>query len=367
MSEYIEVIKEAVLVFPIIALIITIPYMLYNYHKYGSVIFLKTLIVYSFVLYLLCTYFLVILPLPNYDNLIQTNTSYVQTEPFRFIQDILQEANGLQGINKILQNKSVYQFFFNVLMCIPFGMYLKYYFRCSWIKTTIYSFLLSLFFEITQLTGLYHIFPSSYRLFDVDDLIANTLGGLLGFLICIPLSKLLPTREELDEMSFTKGRRVSLTRRMTSFVIDGLLLGLLTWICHKVVLKVCGISIWSGVLFFFLYATCNVVFNGKTLGKYITNLQIVDKEETLAKWYQYYLRYSVLYLFMKLPTFILWLLEKKIPNPWNLPIIFRIPVAFIVFMWVLVCLVKVSFQESLWYEKLSCTKVVSTIKKGEAE
>ena len=33
----------------------------------------------------------------------------------------------------------------------------------------IFSFLLSLFFEVTQLTGLYFLYPGSYRLFDVDD------------------------------------------------------------------------------------------------------------------------------------------------------------------------------------------------------
>ena len=46
-------IKMAVLVFPILAFIFTVPYMIFNYRKYGSVNKLRTLIVYSFILYLL--------------------------------------------------------------------------------------------------------------------------------------------------------------------------------------------------------------------------------------------------------------------------------------------------------------------------
>ena len=58
-------------------------------------------------------------------------------------------------------------------MTMPFGVYLRYYFCYHWRKTLQLSFLLSLFFELTQLSGLYFVYPGSYRLFDVDDLIVN--------------------------------------------------------------------------------------------------------------------------------------------------------------------------------------------------
>ena len=65
MEIYKEVIIQAVIIFPVVAALFTMPYMLYNYHKYGSVLSMRILIVYSFILYLLCAYFLVILPLPS--------------------------------------------------------------------------------------------------------------------------------------------------------------------------------------------------------------------------------------------------------------------------------------------------------------
>ena len=99
-------------------------------------------------------------------------------------------------------------------------MYLRYYFQCGLRKTVLFSFLLSLFFELTQLSGLYFIYPRGYRIFDVDDLMANTLGGVAGYFAVSPFLGILPTREEMDRASFRRGREVSTVRRLLAFVID---------------------------------------------------------------------------------------------------------------------------------------------------
>jgi glycopeptide antibiotics resistance protein len=46
-----------------------------------------------------------------------------------------------------------------------------------------FSFLLSLFYETSQLTALFGIYPGPYRFADVEDLICNTLGGAAGWQI----------------------------------------------------------------------------------------------------------------------------------------------------------------------------------------
>ena len=46
MEVYLKVIGEAVFFFPLIALLFTLPYVLYNYRKYGSVFSVRILIVY---------------------------------------------------------------------------------------------------------------------------------------------------------------------------------------------------------------------------------------------------------------------------------------------------------------------------------
>ena len=188
MGVYPEVIRQALIIFPLIAFLITVPYIVYNYRKYGSVLGLRIVIVYSFVLYLLCIYFLVILPLPSREEVLAMNGPRAQLLPFRFMADILKEAEIVPGHVKSwfsVFNGAMFQFLFNVLMLAPFGIYMRYYFKCSFRKTLLLSFLLSLFFELTQLSGLYFIYPRGYRLFDVDDLLANTAGGALGYFILL--------------------------------------------------------------------------------------------------------------------------------------------------------------------------------------
>ncbi|MFQ9179048.1 MAG: hypothetical protein ACLR3C_03400 [Eggerthella lenta] len=63
MNVYVSNILFAALSFPLIAFFITLPYMIYQYRRFGSIPWLRTLVVYSFAFYLLCAYFLVLLPL----------------------------------------------------------------------------------------------------------------------------------------------------------------------------------------------------------------------------------------------------------------------------------------------------------------
>lgn len=65
MDAYWIPIRTALAVFPLLAAFLTFPYMIYQYRRYGAIPFLRTVILYSFLLYLLCMYFLVILPLPS--------------------------------------------------------------------------------------------------------------------------------------------------------------------------------------------------------------------------------------------------------------------------------------------------------------
>lgn len=73
-----------------------------------------------------------------------------------------------------------------------------------------FSFLLSLFFELTQLSGLYGIYPRPYRLFDVDDLMLNTLGGTIGFLISGTLKNIIPNAATMQHTMQIKSQKVSI-------------------------------------------------------------------------------------------------------------------------------------------------------------
>lgn len=83
---YINDVVTGLIVFPFIAALFTLPYAMVQYHRYGSVSKYRTLIVYSFILYMLIAYFMVILPLPDRASTVgNTLQDHLNLIPFRQI------------------------------------------------------------------------------------------------------------------------------------------------------------------------------------------------------------------------------------------------------------------------------------------
>lgn len=280
--SYFVSIKTAILVFPLIALLFSVPFVLHQYHKYGSINPLRFLIVYSFILYMITIYFLVILPLPNRDEVV-FKPNMVKLITFGFIKDIMNESsfvlNNPATYIKALKEPCFYTVVFNILMTIPFGMYLRYYFKCNLKKTAWISFLLSLFFELTQITGLYFIYSHPYRVFDVDDLIMNTLGGIIGYFIMGIIDNFLPTRDDIDKESFKDGETVSGFRRITVFVFDLLIYLFITTFVSLFVRT----SYLSSIAFIIYYVIYPYFKNGETLGSGFLGVRLEFKRYKLVK------------------------------------------------------------------------------------
>jgi len=71
----------------------------------------------------------------------------------------------------------------NVLLFVPYGFFLHQVTRWRGVTVVLVSLGTSAAIELTQGTGVFGLYPCPYRLFDVDDLILNTLGGAVGVLI----------------------------------------------------------------------------------------------------------------------------------------------------------------------------------------
>ena len=76
------------------------------------------------------------------------------------------------------------QFFFNVAMFIPLGFFTAGCLRWGLRATALSGFALSSFIELSQLTGNWGLAGFTYRTFDVDDIVNNTTGAVLGA-VCI--------------------------------------------------------------------------------------------------------------------------------------------------------------------------------------
>lgn len=320
MNVYTSNILAATVAFPFIAALVTVPYLVYQYRKFGSVPWLRTLVVYSFVFYLLCAYFLVLLPLPADRTAFVPYAATPQLAPFNFVREIVEttalSADPASWLG-FVRTPAVYEAFFNLLLTVPFGMYLRYYFRRPWWQVLVLGFCLTLSFETLQLTGLLGIYEHPYRLFDVDDLIVNTLGAMVGFWLVGPALRVLPDMRLVNAEAREAGVHASVTRRVLSFGIDLVLAQLGAGVVSLLVgpAAVLGASLlqsdvaWDAAsqatetlsLALFFVAWCQRSLRGQTLGQKLLRLRIVRPDARQAGWYQYAGRYGLLFLFAWAP------------------------------------------------------------------
>ena len=354
---YIVSIKTAIFIFPVLAFLITVPYMIFNYRKYGSVNKLRTLIIYSFVLYLLTIYLLVILPLPNLESIHTAYKDMLNLVPFSFAMDFIKNSpftlSSPASWVMALKHPSFYVPAFNILMLIPFGIYLRYYFKCSFKKTMLLTALLSLFFELTQLSGLYFIYPGPYRLGDIDDIIQNTTGGCLGYVIGWFAVKLLPSREEIDEKALESGLRVSGIRICLSLIIDTLIV-YIPYMISKTTLPL--------YLFIALYFSLIPLLNGKTFGSALLKFGI---EFENAKWIRTILRGILLTAYFCLIPFGLLYIMNEL-NKYADSLLFIalfLSAALILLLYVIITVAVVLLNKRLLFDRLSETSYKSTILK----
>ena len=311
LSIYLKPILSACYIFPFLAGLFTLPYVIFQYRKYGSILILRVAIVYTFIFYMMTSYFMTILPLPPVDS-VTADTASVLLTPF----DAFYNWKATSGIDfsdpstylHSLKNEYFLQIFFNIFLLFPFGVYLRYYFNRKWYQVIVLSFLYSLFFELTQLSGLYGIYPYPYRFFEVDDLICNTLGGFLGFL-CTPLLLfMLPDRKRLDDISYEKGTHVTIFRRMLALSFDMAIIGISYILLIKktyisTILPEYAHGLIIPFLAFIYFTLTTLIFRGYTLGKFIVKIRIVNEDGSKAPFHMLVIRNAILYLLL-LPSII---------------------------------------------------------------
>lgn len=161
----------AIAIWPFLSLLLTLPVLALLYHRDNRLRFTSALTAYLVVLYLIALACFTMYPMPeNPATYCAAHHLRPQLNPFEFIHDI--RTDGIAGVMQLAMN---------VVFFLPLGYFMKRVFRWKFATALPAMFLTSLLIETTQLTGIWGIYPCAYRLFDVDDLITNTLGGILGY------------------------------------------------------------------------------------------------------------------------------------------------------------------------------------------
>lgn len=196
----------ALLAWPFVAFALTVPVLIIQYRKYNKFIFRRAVGAYLLFLYGLGLVSFTLYPMPSdADAFCRAYNLSPQLQPFNFIADI--QSDGARAILQVLMN---------IAFFVPLGVFARIFFKLRIGATLLVSFLVSIFIETAQLTGGFGVYPCSYRLFDVNDLMINTLGGILGYVIA-----LLVPRREIDRAA--KGAVVhkgGLLRNAVAFLLD---------------------------------------------------------------------------------------------------------------------------------------------------
>ncbi|MEK5397969.1 VanZ family protein [Paenibacillus sp. FSL K6-2859] len=262
---------------------------MYTYRKFNYLPFSTTLISFSFIFYFLAALFLVLLPLPETRNtcsLQKPGTQHYSLIPFQFIVSTFDNSGVVLSqpatYRLLFSQPSFYQAFFNFLLLLPFGVYLRYFFQDKkhWKQALGITFSLTLFYEVTQVTGIYGIYNCPYRIFDVDDLLLNTTGGVLGFFIAPAVLALFPSKKKINEKAETllaldevKGMSVLLAVMIDIFISN---------IVVKVVLSMTNVNIVSEfiattVTLFITLFIIPWIWNGATIGTKIMRYRYDSK------------------------------------------------------------------------------------------
>ncbi len=225
MQEYFEPIRTALQVFPAVAAAGAAPIMVSHYRRFGRLQPVRTGVLYSMIFYSIAALFLVILPLPERTADFAARYAGAKTPqltPFKFIAEFAaaaaeREPSRLRDVLTLFGMRQFLQPFFNLLLLLPLGFYLRYYFRLPLVKSAAVLVATTLGFELLQYTGLLGLYPVPYRLFDVDDLMLNTAGGLLGYAAMPLLARVLPSPKPGYA---TRPAFVALGRRALAFGAD---------------------------------------------------------------------------------------------------------------------------------------------------
>lgn len=167
--------------------VVLVPQLIGQLARYGGLRFRSLAATAAVLLYGCMTLAVVLLPLPGPGARRLSQT--VQLHPFQWIADIHTEM--LKHGSEWFATQTFQQACLNVLLFVPLGVFARILWRRGLIGTTLLGFAASLLIEVTQLTANFGTAPFVYRIFDVDDLMNNTLGAALGWVFGALLLALL--------------------------------------------------------------------------------------------------------------------------------------------------------------------------------
>lgn len=204
----------------VLFLLVLAPLLAWQHRRYGRLSPARLLGSAAVTVYVVALVTYTWLPLPerNEQWCAQNGVVGQNWQPFRFVETVTEaiSAHGLAGSVTVV---TVLQVVFNVVLFLPWGAVVRGFLHRSVLTATLSGLVASVVIEATQATGLWFIYPCAYRFADIDDVLMNTLGALLGALLAPALIWWMPRARALSA-SRSQPRPITVWRRWTGMFID---------------------------------------------------------------------------------------------------------------------------------------------------
>ncbi len=211
----------AIIIGAIVAVLLFVPFVAASYRLRGGMTVARTIGWAALLVSFLSIWTYTILPAPAISDDYRCSTPNLDL--LADIRDILLIQ---QSGTSLIANAALQVVVLNLIFFMPLGFLVRYLFGWGIARAAVSGLVVSLAVETTQLTGIWGLYPCSYRLFSVTDLTHNTLGAVIGSLIALALLR----RRQALALSVAEPRPVTVGRRLLGMLSDVLVFSLVSLI-----------------------------------------------------------------------------------------------------------------------------------------
>ncbi|MGW6930020.1 VanZ family protein [Lentzea sp. NPDC054927] len=284
MASYWETARTGFLAFVGIGLLVLVPLVLLHYFRFRRVEPRRAFVLYGLLAYGLVALALIFLPFPADPARMCQGEQMLSMVPFQWWTDMNNNmsAYGRSGIAAMVTSQAFLQQLFNVALFIPLGVVLRKAYGKGPLAVIAIALGVSLAVEVVQYTGNFGYYACPYRIADVDDLISNTFGGLLGWMVA-PAALVVPRVPEADE-STAPISTVTVPRKLLGLVAELMVV----FVIAKLVLH--SDPRWALCVLVALRVVLPAAAGGQTIGGWLMHYRVRGEDGSRANPLQVALR-----------------------------------------------------------------------------
>lgn len=186
-----------------------VPFVALSYRRRGRLSAGRLLLWSAALVYFWALWAYTLLPLPSGAELQCVGTNL---DVLEFV-GTLRDAAGRPG--RLLTDPAVLQLALNVVLFVPLGFFVRVLGGRGTVAALLTGLGTSLLIELTQLTGVWGVYSCAYRVFDVDDLLTNTVGAVIGSVLALAV----PPRHRGMARAVDAGQPRAVTRGRRALVM----------------------------------------------------------------------------------------------------------------------------------------------------